>query len=255
MNDRVGSARRQAEFYSQLFAGQSGWASAFANVDEAARAGKVLPILSRITSAAGHASPSVAMRMLDLGCGRGWLTYLANAFAPCEGADPVSGVIEAARHHYPKLSFQVGTARDLAAKNEARSTYNVIICSEVIEHVPYGDQDAFLEDIKKLLVEEGHLILTTPRQELRRKFFRWRRGRQPIEDWLSEKELSVLASSHGFAVRGHDRAYVDIRRMSVLNAFCRNRRIERLLDRCNLAWAMASLKYAASIYQVWWFQR
>src|SRR5690606_25728399 len=45
------------------------------------------------------------LKILDLGCGRGWMSNLLAKYGEVVGCDPVSGVIEYAKELYPALTF------------------------------------------------------------------------------------------------------------------------------------------------------
>jgi 2-polyprenyl-3-methyl-5-hydroxy-6-metoxy-1,4-benzoquinol methylase len=62
------------------------------------------------------------------------MTRLAGVYGQCDGLDPVKGVIELARSYFPDLTFHTGEV-DAFLKSDAFAAYDVLICSEVIEHV------------------------------------------------------------------------------------------------------------------------
>ncbi|MCX6901544.1 MAG: class I SAM-dependent methyltransferase [Verrucomicrobia bacterium] len=239
-------------FYTAFFTKDPYWSTPFPNPDEARRWAKVGEYLSDIAHPREMAGQP-RLRILEVGCGRGWLTHQASAYGQCDGIDPVAGSIEQARKLYPALSFRAGMVGDLL-RNPSFKPYDVVINSEVIEHVQ--DKDPFVEDLRKCLVMDGHLVLTTPLAE---QFEHWktRLGAtgQPVEEWLTEREVRVLFQRHGFTVLAHDRVYLEMQKMSFLNRLCVSQKLMRLLETFRMSCVMSAMKYSASIYQVWLFRR
>ena len=128
------------DFYSELFTRDPGWSTPYPNLEEARRAGKILPLLSALARERG------SLRIVEVGCGRGWLTSIADAYGECVGGEPVEPVVRFARERYPELRFEVGTAPDLVAAGEGGS-FDVVLTTEVIEHVPVGDREEFVADL------------------------------------------------------------------------------------------------------------
>lgn len=99
--------------------------------------------------------------ILDFGCGTGeLLTYpLACNGHQVLGVDIHEESIAQARRRYalPNLRFRMGSLEVLW---EERLTFDVIICSEVLEHQPTPPE--FLRLLRRLLRNEGALIITTP---------------------------------------------------------------------------------------------
>ena len=104
-------------FYERLFTEDPTWSSRHPNLEEARRAGRILPLLSEL--ARGRAD---GLRVLDVGCGRGWLTNLADAYGSCVGVEPVEGVVRFARERFPGLRFEVGTRPTWSAWGRAGPT-------------------------------------------------------------------------------------------------------------------------------------
>lgn len=178
------------------------------------------------------------MRILDVGCGRGWLTRLASNYGQCDGVEPAKEVVEHARSFFPDLHFTVGHAADVIREPTFQS-YDIVITSEVIEHVLEKEQ--FVSDVKRCLKPGGYVILTTPRAEL---FWLWKhlyRVNQPIEDWMTERALRSLFEQQGFCALSHDR---------LSDGFARTLQKLPVINRI-----LRKLLFAWSVYQVWLFRR
>lgn len=110
-------------------------------------------------TAARLGRPNLAI--LDYGCGTGdHLTApIARAGHSIVGADLHEPSIAQARQRYamPNLTFELS---DLDALRASGRTFDVIICSEVLEHV--DEPGAFLAALRTMLRDDGALILTTP---------------------------------------------------------------------------------------------
>src|SRR5690349_12982040 len=131
----------EVEFYVDFYVNSSAWNTSYPNEDEATRAGKILTILSKIRKS--HGSSLSEPILLDIGCGRGWLTNLLSGFGHVVGIDPVEPVIHYARSMFPALDFSIGTPQAYLEKVGA-GYCDIIVASEVIEHVPPQDQISFL---------------------------------------------------------------------------------------------------------------
>ena len=171
-------------------------------------------------------------------------------YGRCDGIDPVEAPLVLARTRYPGLLFTQGTPRDVH-QSATFQPYDAVIASEVIEHVI--DKDAFVTDLACCVMENGHAVLTTPRLELRR-WLPFEPG-QPIEAWLSERDLRALFLRNGFSPIQHDRVDVDMGSRHPLDRLCNSRYGSRWMDRIGLAWMKKGFEYVTGIYQVWWFQK
>ena len=239
-------------YYARLFTKNPVWSTSHPNVEEARRVAKILPLLSEVARDHRRRS-SDAMRILDLGCGRGWLTYIANAYGECLGIDPVGDVIEFARTLFPQLQLEAGTATDLLRNGHA-GQYDLVIASEVIEHVLPEERASFVETVRSLLAAHGAVIVSTDRGEL---YERWakRGGRdQPVEAWLTEPELRTLFTSHGFRAVRHDRASYRVADLSILHRIAESGRIRRALTTARQRWLLEGLRFATAECQVWLFR-
>lgn len=101
------------------------------------------------------------LSILDVGCGTGDLLTapLADGGHEVIGVDFHALSIEEAsrRHMLPNLAFRCCQLEQLV---EDESTYDLVICSEVLEHV-HRPAD-FLAALRRLVQPDGALIITTP---------------------------------------------------------------------------------------------
>ncbi len=196
-------------FYINLFVKAPHWSTPEPNSDEAARWSKIAAFLEYILRRVWQQEPNKQLRMLDIGCGRGWLTNLAAGYGFCEGIEPVAGVVEHARKLFPHLRFEGGTAESVLRRTDFEP-YDVVLTSEVIEHVPHGQKEEFLAQLAKLLKPDGYLILTTPRGEVWEQWKTIAPPNQPVEDWVTEAQLRSLFTAQGFVEMGLDRIHVEV---------------------------------------------
>lgn len=199
----------QDQFYVNMFVKSPGWSAPEPNEDEAARWSKIAGFLEHILRRVKSGNPDATLRMLEVGSGRGWLCHLASQYGSIEGVEPVAGVVAHARKMFPQIRFETGTAASVLSRPDF-SPYDVVLCSEVIEHVPDPQKPAFLEELKQLLTPEGYLVLTTPRGEMWEQWQRIAPPCQPIEDWITEERLDHHLNAQGFTPLGLERIYVEI---------------------------------------------
>jgi len=100
------------------------------------------------------------LSVLDIGCGGGLISEpLARLGASMTGIDPAAENIEAARRHAETqgldIAYRCARVEDLVAEG---STYDAVLCLEVVEHVP--DPSAFV-GLCASLVKPGGLLLAS----------------------------------------------------------------------------------------------
>lgn len=118
-------------------------------------------VLAHFGRPAGGLKPLAGLSVLDIGCGGGLVSEpLARLGAQVTGVDPGEETIAAARTHAAaqnlQIDYRVATAEALA---DAGETYQVVLCLEVVEHVP--DVETFIKLIVRLVQPGGILILST----------------------------------------------------------------------------------------------
>ena len=105
------------------------------------------------------------MKILDAGCGAGiYSEGLAKLQAEVVGVDPCEILVETARKHAKKsklnnVKYICESIDKHAEKNKEK--YDVVVTSEVMEHVANKSKKAFIEDCVKALKPGGIIIVTT----------------------------------------------------------------------------------------------
>lgn len=185
------------EFYKNFFIGNKKWNRASPNYDENLRWSVIENFLYFIEGYRTALSNNSKSNILDVGCGRGWLSNILSGHGNVIGIEPVKAVVEYGRRLFPGLDLRIGTTQNLIDEGH-ESYFDIIVCSEVIEHIADDKKAAFLNDLKRLLKENGFLILTTPRKDAEAEWKKYGDPEQPIENWIFEKVLAKLLSAAGF---------------------------------------------------------
>ena len=230
-------------FYADFWRNAPGYQSRWPNAEEAGRAGAVLRFVGCIAE-----ETAAPLTILDVGCGRGWLTDLVSVYGEATGCDLAAGGPRLARELFPHLQFHHGNVRELLQQQRIRPV-RLIVSSEVIEHVPDEHKRGFVAGLQEALLPGGHCVITTPRLEM---FARaGDSSSQVIEAWSSEREIEALFTQMGFRRRGFSRAFpVGGGRGERLL-----RRVEERTSWRRPTWLAAWQEWRTALYQVWWFQR
>jgi O-antigen biosynthesis protein len=104
-------------------------------------------------------------RVLDLGSGEGFgSAILAGSASRVVGVDVDERTIEHSRLNYAagNLEYLLGSALDLSRFEDG--SFGAIVAFEIIEHVQ--DQERVLEEARRLLADDGVLIISTPDRRL-----------------------------------------------------------------------------------------
>ena len=135
------------------------------------------------------------LKLLDVGCGSGWLSIELAKYGQVTGIDFSRKVIHELQTTHPSIRWIAG---DFLSVDLAENAYDVVTCLETIAHVP--DQEAFAQRIADVIRPGGVLLLTTQNEYI------WHRTSwlQPpeagqIRNWPSRERLCQLFGSH-FAI-------------------------------------------------------
>lgn len=192
------------DYYSKFWSSES-WGSSEPNEDEELRARAIKRLIEEFV--VSSEATARALQILDLGCGRGWLTRLLSDYGSVLGIDPVPAAIERARLLFPTLNVRLAKGSDLLSEGCA-GQFDLIVSSEVIEHVIDNQKKEFVQNIYQLLKPGGFAILTTPRGELKKLWSRMGEPAQPVEDWIGETDLRRLCESVSLRVIARDRVFL-----------------------------------------------
>jgi 2-polyprenyl-3-methyl-5-hydroxy-6-metoxy-1,4-benzoquinol methylase len=132
-------------------------------------------------------------KIVDLGCGAGWLAAIVAQFGPTVAIDFSEAAIAVATEKYNHVQF---IAANIFDWDYPKGAFDIVISQEIIEHIDnIKDQERYLEIASDLLHDDGLLILTTPsaaifnalQETLLTTYLD-----QPVENLLSKQELKSL---------------------------------------------------------------
>jgi SAM-dependent methyltransferase len=137
--------------------------------------------------------------VLDVGCWTGALARVLAGRIHCSytGVDiePASRAVEAARKAMPDQRFlTVPSVESLPFNPES---FDVVVLTEVIEHVPVGREGPLLAELARVLKRRGSIILSTPYHNLLNPLDpAWFFGHRHY----SVDRIAELARSHGLSM-------------------------------------------------------
>ncbi len=169
------------------------------------------------------------LRIIDLGCGLGYLEPHLLAWGDVTAVDWSREAVAVGRRHWPEATFVCGNFLELAFPREA---FDVVVSVEVIEHMEDDGQRRFAELARDLLRPGGRLLLTTPNRPVIAALdaaHREREGRpwtnQPVENWLDADALRDLVGGAGLEVERVE-PFISVGEFDGLHLFLAARRPE-----------------------------
>lgn len=127
--------------------------------------------------------PSVKPDILEVGCGFGTLAGILSNYGSVTANDLSTRAIEIAQERYPHVRFEAG---DITDSSIVSGEYDILVTTEVIEHVPIGAKRSFVSALAERLRPGGTLILTTPNKTLSDPLEKF----QLIEEHFTHDELT-----------------------------------------------------------------
>jgi polysaccharide pyruvyl transferase WcaK-like protein/2-polyprenyl-3-methyl-5-hydroxy-6-metoxy-1,4-benzoquinol methylase len=194
-------------------------------------------------------------KILDLGCGTGWLTEELAQIGPATGIDLSEETVALARSRYPHASFLAGNVLDMPLPS---GDYDVVVSQEVIAHVE--DQRGYMDRVSQVLKPDGYLIITTVNP-----FVHERSGWPPqphghIEQWLDRSALKRLLQPCFRVLRmttvvpmGHRgilRLVNSPRLNSTLRFVIPQRNLMALKERAGLGWTRMALAQKRAVRRI-----
>ncbi|MDA2918202.1 class I SAM-dependent methyltransferase [Desulfobacterota bacterium AH_259_B03_O07] len=239
------------EYYNDLWSSDE-WGSREPNMYERLRFEKIIYFIDNYVLP--KSKESKPLKIIDLGCGRGSLTNLLSVYGNILGVDPVSAAIKRAKQLFPQIDFITANATVLLGIYGAKH-FNLIVSSEVIEHVQDSEKEEFAKSIYTLLAPGGFALVTTPRGEL---WDLWKKAypnEQPVEDWISETRLDILIRKVGFTIIARDRVFVPGYIYDWKTSIASSMIFRLLMSYYPKSGILAKLRYSCGIYQVLLLQR
>lgn len=119
--------------------------------------------------------------VLDLMCGPGYLLQKIKELRPdleLKGVDMESEFIDFAKEKYKGIDFVTTDASDW----NTDETYNLILVTGGVHHLPYEKQESFISKVSSLLEADGMAIVADPY----------------IDDYTNEEERKIGAAKLGY---------------------------------------------------------
>ncbi|WP_185155539.1 class I SAM-dependent methyltransferase [Rudanella paleaurantiibacter] len=132
-------------------------------------------------------------KILEVGCGLGYLTYSLNKDGyNALGLDISEKAVAEAKKKYGDY-YVCADVHDFARQNHGQ--FDIVILTEVIEHIP--NPKNFVSSLKSLLSSSGKLLITTPSKDAEPDASQyWNTELPPVHLWwFSKNSFKELASS------------------------------------------------------------
>jgi 2-polyprenyl-3-methyl-5-hydroxy-6-metoxy-1,4-benzoquinol methylase len=206
----------------------------------ATREGDIHPRMLRqaeIVTAWIEAMKRSRLRILDVGCGSGWLCERLVRFGDVTGLDLSSEMLERAQGKVPAARFVAGSITEIDLPG---STFDVIVSLEVLAHV--DDQSTFFSRCARLLKPGGQLMLGTQNRPIYERIEdiappspnqirKWVDARQLRRLSAVEFEVQELFSIVPRGYGGYLRFINSVKLNRALSALISSSRLERLKER------------------------
>ena len=110
--------------------------------------------------------------VLELGCGYGWFTLnaLDRRVKSYTGIEPTASSLETAVKHVAARNARLTVADGLDMPFDA-SSFDTVVCWEVLEHLPQGSELRLFLEVQRVLRKGGVFYLSTPYRSIRSMIF------------------------------------------------------------------------------------
>ncbi|TKX86569.1 class I SAM-dependent methyltransferase [Halorubrum sp. SS5] len=132
---------------------------------------------------------------LDIGAGRGTITeYLVDKYDRVRALDIVPNEsINSVRKKNKSIDFTLGKLPHLPFKSDK---FDMVVCSEVLEHVKKENQESSIEELSRVVSSSGVVILSTPNPRSIHEITRPSREGQHRENWVHPTKLYSWACQY-----------------------------------------------------------
>ena len=177
------------------------------------RSNPVLDYEQRVRSSTviGLLNAKIGETILDVGCGNARdIKQIVGSGATVVGVDLSHEMINEAMREFTEaesvnVQLEIG---DVTMLRFPAESFDKILCSEVIEHVP--DLERAISEMYRVLKPGGYLVVSSPNRHSWYGFDRFviwskilrRKWDHPFDDWKSIREVHALLERHGFGVVG-----------------------------------------------------
>jgi len=195
-SDNFHSAKKNAEFYDTFW--QSFTDEIFS--DEKKRVKAIIRLMKIFSTNKNNTN------ILDSGCGRGWMAPFLSQYGKYTGVDFSDEGIKYAKLRHGHLGDFFLLNDMNVIPNSWISKSNIIVSSEVIEHLHYHDD--YIKELTSYLAHDGILILTTPNGNLWSVYSEYMHSTgnymQPIENWITPAQLKELLVKNNYSILEHN---------------------------------------------------
>ncbi len=168
--------------------------------------------------------------IIDVGCGLGYLTYaLRKENYNVTGVDISEDAIINAKSKFGDYYRTL----DIFNETETSKKYDVVILTEVIEHV--HNPEVFINQLSKLLKQNGKIIVTTPNKLASSLSCVWDTDLPPVHQWwFTKQSLKYLSEKLNLKISFVDFNHFYLKNYQSLkksDANCNKRNVRPLLDK------------------------
>jgi len=176
--------------------------------------------LNSLRRTAARLQPNRCLTVLNIGIGDGWLERKCQQSGwPTSALDPDEEAVSSLKRH--GVDSRCGT---MARMPFETGQFDVIFCSEVLEHLRDSEVGTGLSEVARCLRDRGHLIGTVPyREDLRENTVYCPHCKLAFHKWghfqsFDESRLREIIEPVGFKVLAmHPRAFVEFSRKGIRN--------------------------------------